>query len=128
MRRFLIIDANSLIHRAFYALPPLTSPEGEPTGAVYGFTSMVLKAIKDFKPDYIAAAFDLKGPTFRHETYEAYKATRPPLPENLANQIELSKKLLSSIGIKILGVPGFMKQMISSAHWSLPQKIIPKLN
>lgn len=107
MKKFLLIDANSLIHRAFHALPPLTSPSGEPTGAVYGFSTMVLKALRDLKPDYVAAAFDLKGPTFRHAAYQAYKATRPPTPENLALQIERAKDVLRALGIGVVGIPGF---------------------
>jgi DNA polymerase-1 len=107
MKRFLLIDANSLIHRAYHALPPLTSPSGEPTGAVYGFSAMLLKALRELKPDYAAAAFDLKGPTFRHETYKEYKATRPPTPENLAIQLEKSKEVLKALKIPVLGVTGF---------------------
>jgi DNA polymerase-1 len=107
MKTFLLIDANSLIHRAYHALPPLTSPSGAPTGAVYGFTSMLLRALKDLRPDYVAAAFDLKGPTFRHEAYKEYKATRPPVPEALGAQLEKSKEVLEALRIKALGIPGF---------------------
>jgi DNA polymerase-1 len=107
MKRFLIIDANSLIHRAYHALPPLTSSKGEPTGAVYGFTSMALKALKDLRPDYAAAAFDLPGPTFRHKEFKEYKAARPPTPEDLAPQLEKSKEVLRALGIATIGMPGF---------------------
>jgi DNA polymerase-1 len=107
MKRFLIIDANSLIHRAYHALPPLTSLKGEPTGAVYGFASMILKALNELRPDYVAAAFDLPWPTFRHEKFKEYKATRPPAPENLIAQIKRSKDILATLGITCLEAPGF---------------------
>lgn len=73
MDNMLLIDGNSLINRAFYALPPLTNAKGEPTQAVYGFTTMLIKAIEDYKPKYIAVAFDLKAPTFRHLKYDGYR-------------------------------------------------------
>lgn len=107
MKRLLLIDANSLIHRAFHALPPLTSPSGEPAGAIYGFTSMVLKALKELQPDYVAAAFDLKGPTFRHKAFEAYKATRPPMHENLVPQLEKIKEVLVALRINSVFAPEF---------------------
>jgi DNA polymerase-1 len=107
MKKFLLIDSNSLIHRAYHALPPLKSPAGEPTGAVYGFISMLIRALKEINPDYVAAAFDVKAPTFRHEKYLEYKATRPPLPEDLGKQLERSKEVLSAMGILVLGIPGF---------------------
>ena len=77
MKRFILIDAHAIIHRAYHALPPLTSPSGEPTNAVYGFTAILLRILRELKPDYIAAAFDLPGQTFRHIAYERYKAQRP---------------------------------------------------
>jgi DNA polymerase-1 len=83
----LIIDSNSIIHRAYHALPRLTTKKGELVNAVYGFLLVFLKAIKDFQPDYIAAAFDFPAPTFRHEKYKEYKAKRPKVPEELYQQI-----------------------------------------
>jgi len=80
-KRLLVIDANSIIHRAYHALPPLTTKKGELVNAVYGFLLVFLKAIKDFQPDFIAACFDVKGPTFRHKKFKDYKAKRPPAPE-----------------------------------------------
>ena len=64
--KYIIIDSNAIIHRAFHALPPFTAPDGSPTGAVYGFTSILIKILKDLKPDYVLAAFDTAAPTFRH--------------------------------------------------------------
>ena len=72
----IILDAHAILHRAFHALPAFSSPAGEPTGAVYGFTTTLLRIIREFSPDYIAAAFDLPVPTFRHVAYEKYKAQR----------------------------------------------------
>ena len=103
----LLIDGNSLINRAFYALPPLTNAKGEPTQAVYGFTTMLIKAIEDYKPKYIAVAFDLKAPTFRHLKYDGYKATRKGMPEELAVQLPILKELLKLMNISIVEKQGF---------------------
>jgi len=73
--RYLLIDGNALVHRGFHAIPSLSTKSGEPTNAVYGFTMILLKAIKDLKPTHIACSFDLKGPTFRHQEYAEYKAS-----------------------------------------------------
>lgn len=105
--RVMIIDGNSLMHRAFYALPMLTNKKGVPTNAVYGFTNMLLRLIEDYKPGYLGVAFDKKGPTFRHEIYAEYKATRQKAPEELAPQFELLKKLLKLMGIAIHEVEGY---------------------
>lgn len=103
----LLIDGNSLINRAFYALPPLTNAKGEPTQAVYGFTTMLIKAIENYKPKYIAVAFDLKAPTFRHLKYDGYKATRKGMPEELAVQLPILKELLKLMNISIVEKQGF---------------------
>ena len=107
MDNMLLIDGNSLINRAFYALPPLTNAKGEPTQAVYGFTTMLIKAIEDYKPKYIAVAFDLKAPTFRHLKYDGYKATRKGMPEELAVQLPILKELLKLMNISIVEKQGF---------------------
>lgn len=99
MKKLILIDGNALVHRAFHALPPLTSPRGTVVNAVYGFASLLIKAIKDLKPDYMAAAFDLAGPTFRHEEFEDYKAHRVKGPDELYAQIPLVKELLRSFGV-----------------------------
>ena len=70
MKKLILIDGNALVHRAFHALPPLKAPDGMIANAIFGFTSVLIKTIKDLKPDYMAAAFDLAGPTFRHKEYE----------------------------------------------------------
>ena len=91
----LIIDANSLIHRAYHALPPLSTSKGEAVNAVYGFLSMLFKAMKEFKPAYIAAAFDVAGPTMRHKKFKAYKAQRVKAPDELYNQFPFVKEALA---------------------------------
>lgn len=106
-KKIILIDANALVHRAFHALPALTSPNGIVTNAAYGFTSILLKTIKELKPDYMAAAFDLAGPTFRHEQFEEYKSHRVKAPEELYRQIPLVKEVLSAFGIPVYELAGF---------------------
>src|SRR3989338_11241645 len=107
MKKLILIDANALVHRAFHALPPLTSPQGMIVNAVYGFISVLLKTIKDLKPDCMAAAFDLAGPTFRHEEFEEYKAHRPKAPNELYAKIPLIKEALKNFGVEIFEQEGF---------------------
>jgi len=107
MKTFLLIDANALVHRAFHALPPLTAPSGEPIGAVYGLSSILLKTLKDWPPQYIAAAFDRPEPTFRKEMFADYKAHRPPAAEELISQIIKAHELFGKFGIKVFEEPGF---------------------
>src|SRR3989344_4031121 len=107
MKTLFLIDANSLIHRAFHALPPFTSPDGRPTGALYGISNILLKILREQKPDYIAAAFDRPEPTFRDKEYREYKATRPETAEGLIPQIIGARELFSLLGIKTLEMPGF---------------------
>jgi DNA polymerase-1 len=107
MKRLVLIDSNALVHRAFHALPPLNSPTGQPTNAVYGFTSLLLKMIAELKPDYIVATFDLAGPTFRHEEFDQYKAQRVKAPDELYEQIPSVKRILTAMGIPILTHQGF---------------------
>jgi len=105
--RLIIIDSNSVIHRAFHALPPLTTQKGEAVGAVYGFLLVFLKAIKEFQPDFVAACFDVKGPTFRHEKYREYKAQRPKAPPELYLQIPMVKDVLRNFGVPVYEKQGF---------------------
>src|SRR3989344_3461831 len=93
--KLVLIDANAIIHRAFPALPPLTSPTGEPTNAVYGFTTILLRILREVKPDYVVAAFDTPKPTFRHKAYKEYKATRVKAPDELYAQIPRVKEVLA---------------------------------
>lgn len=105
--KFLIIDANSIINRAFYGIRLLTTKDGTYTNAVYGFLTILFRYTKEIQPDYIAAAFDLKAPTFRHKMFDGYKATRKPMPEELVPQIPLMKEVLSAMNIMILEKEGF---------------------
>ena len=107
MKRFVLLDSHAIIHRAYHALPPLTSPTGEPVGAVYGFTAILLRILRELAPDYIVAAFDLPGPTFRHIAYERYKATRPETPSDLASQFEKVRRVIEACGILVLQKEGY---------------------
>ena len=107
MEKLILIDGNSLLNRAFYALPPLINEEGMPTGAVFGFATMLFKIIAEYKPDYICVAIDMPGPTFRHKLYPEYKATRRKMPDELAVQIPLLKEMLDAMGITAVGIQGF---------------------
>jgi len=107
MKKFILIDAYALIHRAYHALPPLTTKSGEIVNAVFGFASILIKTLNEFKPDYVAAAFDLPEPTFRHEEYKEYKATRPEAPADLYIQIPRIKEILKALGIPIYEKAGY---------------------
>ncbi len=106
MDRLIIIDGNSLVNRAFYALPPMLN-DGKPTQAVYGFATMLIKMIQDYSPKYMAVAFDLPAPTFRHKRYDGYKATRKGMPPDLAVQMPTLKTMLSRMGIKMIEKEGY---------------------
>jgi DNA polymerase-1 len=107
MRKMLLIDGNSLLHRAFHALPPLRTSKGVHTNAVYGFLNMLFRILQEEKPDYITVAFDKKGPTFRHDEYAAYKATRPKTPDELIGQFDLLKEILQALHICFIETDGF---------------------
>lgn len=106
-KRLIVIDGNSLMHRAFYALPPLTTKKGVQTGAVYGFTNMLFRLIEDYEPDYMGVAFDRKTPTFRHKAYEDYKGTRQKTPEDLIPQFDILKELLTAMEMPIYEIDGY---------------------
>src|SRR4030042_3020796 len=105
-KRLILIDSNAIIHRAYHALPPLTTKKGEIVDAVYGFTSVLLNFLSRFKPDYIAATFDLKEPTFRHKQFKDYKATRVKAPDDLYEQIPRVKEIVSAFNIPIIEKAG----------------------
>ncbi len=107
MDRILIIDGNSLINRAFFAVPGLTNKEGTPTNALYGFLQMFQKLLNDYTPTHITVAFDMKAPTFRHQSYSAYKGTRKGMPDDLRIQMPIIKELLDYMGIHRLEWEGF---------------------
>lgn len=103
----IIIDGNSLMYRAFYALPDLTDKQGRHTNALYGFANILFKIINEYNPTHFAVAFDLKSPTFRHKMYESYKAGRKKMPDELAEQIEPLKEMIELFGINRLEIEGF---------------------
>lgn len=107
MRKLLLIDANSLIHRCFHALPPLTTLKGEPINAIYGLSSILLKVLRDHNPDYLAAAFDRPEPTFRDEIFKEYKAHRPPTDNLLIPQLKEAHNTFKKFGIPIVEKPGY---------------------
>lgn len=106
-KRLVLLDTHAILHRAYHALPEFSSSSGEPTGALYGLVSMLVRIASELKPDYIAAAFDLAGATYRHEAFEGYKAKRPKTDEALVSQIERSRDVLAAFGIPIYEAPGF---------------------
>jgi DNA polymerase-1 len=106
-KKLVLIDGNAIIHRAYHALPPLTTKNGELVNAVYGFSSVLLKVLNDLKPDYIAASFDLREKTFRHKEFKDYKATRVKAPDELYAQIDRVKEVVRAFNIPIYEIGGF---------------------
>jgi len=107
MKKLLVIDANSILNRAFYGIAPLSSPSGVPTNAVYGMINTVMAQIDAIKPDYCAAAFDVKAPTFRHRMFEEYKAGRKPTPPELLAQFPITKDCLTAMGVYVAEQAGY---------------------
>lgn len=105
--KLVLIDGHSILNRAFYGVPELTNSEGLHTNAVYGFLNIMLKILEEENADHLAVAFDLKTPTFRHEMYEAYKGTRKPMPEELHEQVDLMKEVLTAMEVPILTKEGY---------------------
>ena len=105
--KILLIDGHSILNRAFYGLPDLTNSEGKHTGAVYGFLNILFRILEEEKPQYLAVAFDLHAPTFRHKLFEAYKGTRKGMPEELREQVPLMKEVLTAMGVTILSKEGY---------------------
>lgn len=104
---FLIVDGHALLHRAWHALPPMTSPGGFEVRGAYGFTTMLLGAIKEFKPDFVAVAVDLEGGTFRNHIYKEYKATREKKPDELYAQIDSVREILAAMNVPVFEAKGF---------------------
>ena len=107
MKKLLVIDGNSIINRAFYGVRPLSTKDGIPTNAVYGYVNILMKNVESLSPDYAAVAFDLKAPTFRHKMYSEYKAGRKPMPEELAAQLPYAKEVSKYLGFKVLSLEGY---------------------
>ena len=107
MKKLILIDANSIIHRCFHALPPLSNSKAQPTGGLYGLSTVVLKILREQKPDFITALFDRPEPTFRKEIFNEYKIHRPKAPDELIYQIVEARNLFEAFGIKFFEMPGF---------------------
>ena len=107
MEKMILIDGNSLLNRAYYATPVFTTKDGLPTNGVFGFVKLLLKIISDKKPSYLAVAFDLRAPTFRHQMYDGYKAGRKPMPDDLAVQMPVLKEVLTAMNIRICEKAGY---------------------
>src|SRR3989338_4395460 len=106
-KRLVLLDTHAIIHRAYHALPEFTGPDGAPTGALYGLVSMLLKLINDLEPDYLAACYDLPGPTVRHEAYEGYKGTRAKTDDALVAKIKRSRSVFEAFSIPMFEREGF---------------------
>jgi len=107
MKVLYLFDGSAFLYRSFFALPPLTTSSGFPTGAIYGFLRSILAILKTEKPNYMAIAFDLPAPTQRKLAYSEYKSQRPPTPDPLKVQIPVIKELINLLGIKLLEMPGY---------------------
>ncbi|OGM27065.1 hypothetical protein A3D00_05705 [Candidatus Woesebacteria bacterium RIFCSPHIGHO2_02_FULL_38_9] len=107
MKKLVLIDGNAILHRAFHALPPLTTKSGQPINAVYGLVSMLLRVITDLKPTHIIVVFDTEKPTFRHKEFVNYQAQRPKMASELSGQFDKAKRVLQAFGIPIYSKEGF---------------------
>ncbi len=107
MKKFLILDGNSIVNRAFYGIRPLSTKDGIPTNAVYGFLTIIKKHLDALHPDYMACAFDVHQPTFRHLSYDAYKGNRKAMPDELKVQMPYAKRAVAALGFKVIECPGF---------------------
>ena len=97
----MLLDGYGLVYRAYFALPALTTSKGELVNGVFGFASIVLRGLQDLKPDYLAVSFDLPGPTFRHEQYAEYKATRTRMPDDLRDQFPKVREVVKALRIPV---------------------------
>jgi DNA polymerase I len=107
MERLMLLDGYGLVYRGYFALPPLTTSKGELVNGVFGFASIVLRGIQDLQPDYLAVSFDLPGPTFRHEQYAEYKATRVKMPDDLRDQFPKVREVVKALRIPVYEMPGY---------------------
>jgi DNA polymerase-1 len=127
--RLLVVDGHSALYRSFYAIPDLTTSQGEPVNALFGFVRTLLKVLRDYPARYVAVALDVAGPTVRHEAYPAYKATRKPMPDSLARQIPRVAEILDALGIPGLAVPGYeADDVMATLSWAAEREGIPVLH
>ncbi|HEX6513458.1 MAG TPA: 5'-3' exonuclease H3TH domain-containing protein, partial [Chloroflexota bacterium] len=124
--QLMLIDGHALIYRAFHALPPLSTTKGEVTNAVFGFTSMVLKAIQELQPEYIACTFDRPKPTFRHEAFKEYKAQRPKMPSELFDQIRRVREVVDVLHLPVFELDGYEADDVigTLAHQAAEQGVL----
>ena len=114
-KKIYLVDASTFIHRSYHAIRHLSTSDGRPTNAIYGFVATLLKLLKERKPELAAVAYDSKGPTFRHEMYDEYKANRPPMPEDLIAQQEPIRQIVAALGLPSVEVPGLEADDIIAA-------------
>ena len=128
-KTFLIIDGNSVLHRAHHALPPLSTKKGELVSAIYGFLLVFFKVLKEIKPGYIAVTFDVQAPTFRHQQFKGYKATRQKAPEEFYSQIPKTKEILKSFNIPIFEKEGYeADDLIGTIAFQISKRqVFPKI-
>ena len=107
MKKFLILDGNSIINRAFFGIRPLSTKDGIPTNAVYGFLTIIKKHLDALRPDYLACAFDVHEPTFRHKAFDGYKGNRKGMPDELKQQMPYAKRAAHALGFKVIECPGY---------------------
>ncbi len=105
-KHLVLVDGSSYLYRAFYAMPSLSNSKGMPTGAAYGITNMLRRLLADYDPSHLAVIFDAKGKTFRDELYSEYKAHRPPMPDEMRQQLDAIRSLVKALGMPLLEVPG----------------------
>src|SRR5437762_1526382 len=106
-KKLILLDAHAILHRAYHALPDFSSSKGEPTGALYGLATMILKIIEELQPTYVVACYDLPQATYRHEAYKDYKAGRKKADPELVSQMQRSRDVFTAFSIPIYDKPGF---------------------
>ena len=121
-KKIVLIDGHSLLNRAFYGIPDLSNSEGMHTNAVYGFLNVMFKILDEEKAPYLAVAFDLSAPTFRHKMFEGYKGTRKPMPEELRSQVPVIQEVLQAMQIETMSMEGYEADDLSLIHISEPTR------
>ncbi len=106
-KKLVLFDGHALLHRGYHAIPYLSTKDGTPTNAVYGFVTIMLKALTDLKPDYVAVAWDLPGKTFRHDLYDAYKGTRKKTDDELIAQMPLTREVVEAFNMPLMECEGY---------------------
>ena len=121
-KKIFLIDGSAFLYRAFHAIRNLSTSKGRPTNATFGFAKILLKLFKDNNPGYALVIFDVKGPTFRHELYDQYKANRPPMPEELSVQIPDIKRLIRALNIPIMEKEGYEADDLAGTYARLAEE------